>query len=68
MLGLVDLLKLFLDGQCLRHGHCLVAGELIFRRENIDFVFLAEPLDGSDPGADDAAAEGAPDAEPETGT
>ena len=42
---LVDLLQLLLDRQRLRHGHRLVAGELVLGRQLIDLVLLAQPLD-----------------------
>ena len=46
---LVDLLQLFLDRQRLRHGHRLVAGELVLGRQLVDLVLVAQPLDQAAP-------------------
>ena len=46
---LVDLFQLLLDGQRLRHGHRLVAGELVLGGQLVDLVLVAQPLDHAAP-------------------
>ena len=41
----VDRLQFLLDLERLRHGHRGAAGELVLRRQFVDLVLLAEPLD-----------------------
>ena len=45
---LVDLFQFFLDFECLRHRHRRAAGELVLRRQLVDLVLVAEPLDELD--------------------